>query len=70
MVYLRVPNAPVWGFTIANDREVYDASLSTDLDIPEEAFNEVAMMHLSYIGIHIREEELVMYSEQAKRAGI
>jgi hypothetical protein len=70
MVYLRQPLAPVWGFTLVNNRELYDASTSTDLDIPEEAMNEVAMMHLSYIGIHIREQELIAYSEQQKIAGV
>jgi len=70
LVYLRQPNTPVWGFTVVNDREVYDPSTSTDLDIPEEVMNEVAMMHLSYIGIHIREQELIAYSEQHKRDGI
>lgn len=70
LVYLRQPISPVWGFDLVDNREVYNASASTDLDIPEEAMNEVAMMHLSYIGIHIREQELIAYSEQAKQAGV
>jgi hypothetical protein len=70
LVYLRVPTAPVWGFDLVNNREVYNASLSSDIDIPEEVMNEVAMMHLSYIGIHIREQELIAYSEQAKQSGV
>lgn len=70
MVYLRQPLVPLWGFTTVNDREVYDASTSIDLDIPEELMNEVAMMHLSFIGIHIREQELIAYSEQQKAAGV
>jgi hypothetical protein len=70
LTYLRQPISPEWGFDIVNNREVYNASLSTDLDIPEEVMNEVAMMHLSYIGIHIREQELIAYSEQHKRDGI
>ena len=70
LTYLRIPHKPVWGFTIVNSREVYDPTTSTNLDAPEEDLNEIAMMHLSYIGIHIREQELIGYSEQAKAVGV
>ena len=70
MVYLRQPNKPVWGFTVVSNRFVYDAATSTDLDIPKEAFNEVVMMFLSYMGMRIREPQVVQYAEMQKNQGV
>ncbi len=70
MVYLRLPNAPVWGNVITNGRPVYDASTSVDVDAPDEAMNEIVMMHLGYLGIHIREAELIQYAELNKQQGV
>ena len=70
VVYLRQPNVPNWGFTVVSNRFVYDASSSVDLDIPKEAMNEVAMMFLSYLGLRIRENQLVQYAEMQKSKGV
>jgi len=60
----------VWGYTLVNGRPVYDASLSTNIDAPEEAFNAIAMGTLSFIGINLREEELQNYAVSNKQQGI
>lgn len=70
MIYLRSPLSPVWGFDIVNNRPVYNDSTSVDIDAPEDAMNEIVMMHLGYMGIHIREQELLQYSEMNKRQGV
>lgn len=70
VIYLRQPKSPVWGFNIVNERPVYDASSSVDIDAPEEAFNEIVMMHLGFLGIHIREMELIQYANQNKTQGV
>lgn len=70
MVYLRQPNKPLWNYTVVSNRFVYDATTSVDLDIPKEAFNEVAMMYLSYLGLRIREQQLVQYAETQKQQGV
>lgn len=69
-VYLRHPEAPVWGYTTTNNRPVYDASASTDIDAPKEAMNELVMIALSYIGINMREPELIQYAETMKDKGV
>lgn len=68
--YLRQPNIPKWSYTVVNNRPVYDASNSVDIDAPEEAFNKIAMGALSFLGISIREPELVQYSEGMKSKGV
>lgn len=70
MVYLRYPNTPSWAYTIQNNRPVYDSINSVDIDAPEEALNEIAMSCLSFLGINIRETDLVQYAETLKAKGV
>lgn len=69
-VYLRQPVDAVWAFTVVSGREVYDAGNSTDIDAPQEAFNEIAMMALSYTGIRLREQDVIQYTELQKAQGV
>jgi hypothetical protein len=57
--YIRNPNAPVWAYTTTNNRPVYDANSSVDIDAPESAFNEIALIALEFMGIQKRDMELV-----------
>lgn len=68
--YLRKPIDPVWAFTLVSGRPVYDEVNSVDLECPDEAVNEIVMMALSYLGINLREPELVQYSEMMKEQGV
>lgn len=68
--YLRKPIDPVWAFTLVSGRPVYDVVNSVDLECPDEAVNEIVMMALSYLGINLREPELVQYSEMMKEQGV
>ncbi len=68
--YLRKPIDPVWAFTLVGGRPVYDPVSSVDLEAPDEAVNEIVMMALSYLGINLREQELVQYSEMMKEQGV
>ena len=68
--YLRYPKTPIWAYTLQNGRPVYDSSLSTDLDAPEDAENKIAMMMLSYLGINMREQEVIAYSEMKQDKGV
>lgn len=68
--YLRKPVDPVWVFTLQNGRPVYDQANSVDLEAPDESVNEIVMMALSYLGINLREPELVQYAEMMKEQGI
>lgn len=68
--YLRHPASPEWAYTTVNGRPVYDEENSTDIDAPLEAMNEITMIALSYIGINMREPELIQYAEAMKDKGI
>ncbi len=59
LTYIRNPKPPVWAYTVENNRPVYNEADSTDVDAPQSAFNEIAMITLQFLGIHIREQELV-----------
>lgn len=67
--YLRKPATPVWGYTLVNNRPVYDPSTSTDFDWPEELFNDIVMRMCSFAGINLRQADLIQYSEQQKALG-
>ena len=68
--YLRFPGTAAWGFTIVNDRQVYNPGTSVDIDAPKEAFNEIVMMAISFTGIRLREQEVVQYAELQKSQGV
>ena len=56
--------------TLVNGRPVYDPFLSVDLEAPDEALNEIAVRTLSFLGIHIREPQLIQYAETLKAQGV
>lgn len=70
MTYLRYPQVPIWAYTLSNNRPVYDTINSVDIDAPNEAMNEIAMSTLSFLGINLREPDLVQYAETLKAKGV
>ena len=68
--YLRKPKDPKWAYTVSNGRPVYNPTNSVDIEAPEEAMNEIAVRILSFLGIHIREPQLVQYAELLKEKGV
>lgn len=70
LTYLRQPNKPVWGYNLVNNRPVYDSAQSTDIDAPKEAFNAIAMGVLNFMGVSLREQDLVAYAQSNKQGGI
>jgi len=66
MTYLKKPDTPEWTYTTVNGRPVFDTANSVDVDAPDEAMNEIAFRVLSFLGMNIREQMLVQYSEQIK----
>ena len=43
---------------------------SVDLEAPDEVVNEIVMMCASYLGINLREPQLIQYAEQMKQQGV
>jgi hypothetical protein len=68
--YLRHPLKPVWAYDMVSNRPVYNSVNSVDIDAPKEAQNEIAVIALSYLGINMREPELVQYAESMKDKGV
>jgi len=60
--YIREPLTPEWKYTMVSERPVYDSANSIDVDAPPKAFIEISMIALEYMGIHIRENELIQFA--------
>ena len=69
-VYLRKPITAQWAFTTVDNRPVYDATTSIDLEWPIQVFNEIAIRVLAFVGINLREADLSQYSEGKRQTGI
>lgn len=67
MDYTRYPVQAVWNYTMTNGRPVYNATGSVDIELPKECFKGLAMLYLSYLGISMRDNELIQYSEIQKQ---
>lgn len=65
--YFRQPSSPVWGYTTVNNRPIYNAATSVNWELPNETHNALVMMMCSYLGMNIREGELIQYSEMQKQ---
>ncbi len=70
LTYLRIPNTPVWGSTVVNNRRVYDASTSTDIDAPYLNKNDIAMIYLKYQGIHLNDTQLAQFANEMQLQGV
>lgn len=65
--YLREPIFPKWAFTVVNNRPVYDPINSVDLECYDISVNEIVFIMCSYLGINLRESELIQYSEMKRQ---
>jgi hypothetical protein len=63
MDYTRYPVTAVWAYTLTNNRPVYDATNSVNIELPKECMNGLTMIYLSYLGINMRDGELIQYAE-------
>lgn len=69
LTYLRMPITPFWGFTIVNNRPVYDANTSVDPEWPDNVVNDFIMLSLQYLGVETQRQDLVQYTEMVKNKG-
>lgn len=70
LTYLRQPVTPFWASTTVNNRPVYDAANSVNIEFPFEVYNELLVKVLSYVGITLREGVLMQYAENKNQQGI
>lgn len=69
LVYLRKPITPFWGFDVVNGKPVYSTDKSVDIELPDDCMNELVFNCASYLGMNLREAELIQYSETLKQQG-
>lgn len=67
--YYRLPNTPVWNYTIVNGRPVYDPLTSVDFDFPAENANIITFIIGNLLGLSIKDPDLVNFTEQKIRTG-
>lgn len=82
--YLRLPKTPFFDYNIANDEYVFlpqgqfhngsnlpagTPSRTVELEWPEETHIDYVNRILSYVGINLREEQLINFAAQAKSSG-
>lgn len=58
LTYIKVPPAPVWGYTTVNGRPVYDDATSVDFVLGHDDIASLVYMICQQIGIEVREPEL------------
>ena len=69
MDYYRYPVEPVFAYT-PNVGYITDPGTSVEFEWPESMHNDLMRIILSYIGVNIRDTELVQYAEQKKAQGV
>jgi hypothetical protein len=82
--YLRLPKTPFFDYTIANDQYIFlpagqfhngtvlpagTPSRTVELEWPEETHIDFVMRIMSFVGINLREDQLINFAEQAKTSG-
>lgn len=66
IVYLKRPTTPVYVVTETNGILVYDAGSSTDFDWNDEHDQDIIRYTLEYMGITVRNEDILPYVQQKK----
>jgi hypothetical protein len=65
--YFKAPVKPHYAYTLQGSRYIYDDAASVDVEFSQLLFPDIKTRVLSELGINIRDRELTMYAEQAKR---
>lgn len=83
-VYLRLPKTPFFDYTIANDEYIFlpqgqfhngtvlpagTPSRTVELEWPEETHIDFVNRIMEYVGINLREDQLINFAQQAKISG-
>lgn len=69
LTYLRFPTVPVFGYTVTNDEYIYNPATSTQIDFPETLHSEFAVRIARYVGVNLREEQLIATMQERIKTG-
>tara|TARA_S200002703_G_scaffold159766_2_gene174607 strand:+ start:2154 stop:2807 length:654 start_codon:yes stop_codon:yes gene_type:complete len=61
LTYIKVPTTPVWGYDLVNGRPDYNASKSTDFELPKELTTDIIYRICQILGIRVKRQDLVQY---------
>jgi hypothetical protein len=67
--YFRWPNMPVFSYTIGDGFITYNAASSTEFEYPQDEHLPLVSMMLKYVGINLREGELIQIANQQIQTG-
>ena len=67
--YYRYPVKPVWGYTLQLGIAIYDPTTSTNIELPDICGTEVVLAMLNKLGISIREQQVINWSERTRQQG-
>lgn len=68
--YLRLPQTPVWGYTIVNDAVVYNPATSVQSEFPQDCLTDIGNLILHYAAQNLRDQLTLQTSEQRKEKGV
>jgi len=57
----KLSTAPLWNYTTASSRPIYDESGSIQFEFEDNLFQEIAMYILANIGMNLKEESVTQY---------
>lgn len=69
MSYLKTPPVPVWGYGMINNRPVFDANTSVDVQVPPTCIQELTMMILQHVGINLDAAAISQYALTKESTG-
>jgi len=58
MIYLRVPLTPIWGYTMASNRPVYDVNTSVNPEWPDDLEVEFVVTAAQAAGVNMQRQQL------------
>lgn len=69
LTFIRLPIAPVWGFTTVSGRPVYDATNSVQSEFGDADLNKIIMRAVGLVGISINDQLIIQAANQVKAKG-
>ena len=64
--YFKAPDRPLYKYTLAGTKYVYDEANSVDIEFSHLLFDDIKKRVCSSLGVNLRDRDLTVYSEQAK----
>lgn len=68
--YIRLPETPVWAYTLVNDEPVYNSVASVQFEYPQDCLPDIAAMIVNYASNNLRDSFSQQFSQQRKDKGI